>query len=106
MPSRFEPCGLGQRIALRYGTLPVVRATGGLADTVRDLDDDPEGGNGFVFRDYSVAAFCQALGRALRHYRDDSRWEQWVARAMREDVSFEAPAGRYLGVYERVMKER
>ena len=106
MPSRFEPCGLGQRIALRYGTLPVVRATGGLADTVRDLDDDPKGGNGFVFRDYSVAAFCQALGRALRHYRDDSRWEQWVARAMREDVSFEAPAGRYLGVYERVMKER
>src|SRR5439155_109306 len=63
MPSRFEPCGLGQLISLRYGTIPVVRAVGGLADTVRDLDTDPRRGNGFSFATYDPAAFADAVER-------------------------------------------
>ena len=74
MPSRYEPCGLGQMIALRYGTLPVVRATGGLADTIRDLDGDPDGGNGFSFDEYSAAALIVTVRRALRHYDDEKKW--------------------------------
>ena len=63
MPSRFEPCGLGQLISFRYGTIPVVHAVGGLAETVRDADADPKNGNGFSFSSYEAGAFSAALGR-------------------------------------------
>src|SRR2546430_15474108 len=68
MPSRFEPCGLGQLISLRYGTIPVVRAVGGLANTVRDIDGDARG-NGFSFIKYEAAGVADAIERALRRYR-------------------------------------
>jgi starch synthase len=101
MPSRFEPCGLGQLISLRYGTIPVVRAVGGLADTVRDLDDRPRDGNGFSFRQYDRTAFSGALARALRAFRrDGDRWNELRGRAMHEDHSWTASATQYLDVYK------
>jgi starch synthase len=103
MPSRYEPCGLGQLIALRYGTLPVVRATGGLADTIRDLDADPETGNGFSFVEYSAAALTAAVSRAIRYYGDEKRWTRWVRRAMRQDFSWNRSAADYARVYERAI---
>ena len=70
MPSRFEPCGLGQLISFRYGAIPVVHEVGGLAETVRDLGRDPTGGNGFSFAEYSPAAFDDAIARAMRALGD------------------------------------
>ena len=99
MPSRFEPCGLGQLISLRYGTIPVVRAVGGLATTVRDVDADPRG-NGFSFVKYEAAAFSDAIGRALHRYKADGQpWQQLRARAMREDHSWTASAKKYVDMY-------
>ncbi|HSW95096.1 MAG TPA: glycogen/starch synthase [Patescibacteria group bacterium] len=105
MPSRFEPCGLGQLISLRYGTIPVVRAVGGLADTVRDLDEHPRDGNGFSFRQYDRTAFSGALARALRAYgRDGDLWNELRGRAMREDHSWTASAKQYVDVYRLAQK--
>lgn len=104
MPSRYEPCGLGQMIALRYGTLPVVRATGGLADSIVDLDADPERGNGFAFRDFSARVLLETLERALRHYEDETAWTKWVRRAMREDFSWKRSAAEYVEVYEQAVR--
>jgi starch synthase len=105
MPSRFEPCGLGQLISLRYGTIPVVRAVGGLADTVRDLDEHPRDGNGFSFIQYDRTAFSGALARALRAYRrDGDLWNELRARAMREDHSWTASAKQYVDVYRLAQK--
>ena len=107
MPSRFEPCGLGQLISLRYGTIPVVRAVGGLATTVRDVDRDARRGNGFAFKPYEAAAFADALQRALHRYRADG--EPWMAlrvRAMREDHSWTASAKRYVEMYSAASKAR
>jgi starch synthase len=105
MPSRFEPCGLGQLISLRYGTIPVVRAVGGLADTVRDLDEHPRDGNGFSFTQYDRTAFSGALARALRAYRrDGDLWNELRGRAMREDHSWTASAKQYVDVYRLAQK--
>src|SRR5205814_1637172 len=82
MPSAFEPGGLGQLIALRYGTLPIVHATGGLADTVTDLYADPDHGNGISFTQYTPSALLDALHRALRLYAEQARWPDLVARAV------------------------
>jgi starch synthase len=100
MPSRFEPCGLGQLISLRYGTIPVVRAVGGLADTVRDVDEHPRDGNGFAFSQYDRTAFSGALARALRAFRrDGDQWNELRGRAMHEDHSWTASARQYLDLY-------
>ena len=105
MPSRFEPCGLGQLISLRYGTIPVVRAVGGLADTVRDLDEHPRDGNGFSFTQYDRTSFSGALARALRGLRrGDDVWAALRTRAMREDHSWNASASRYLDLYTAAQK--
>ena len=106
MPSRFEPCGLGQLISLRYGTIPVVRAVGGLADTVHDLDLHPRDGNGFSFTQYDRAAFSGALARALRALRrGGDAWSALRTRAMREDHSWGGSAKAYVDVY-RLAQER
>ncbi len=101
MPSRFEPCGLGQMIAMRYGTIPVVRATGGLADTVRDVGHDPERGNGYAFGEFAADAFRGALDRALAGFSARPRFERLVGRAMREDFSWTRSARDYLDLYAR-----
>jgi starch synthase len=100
MPSRFEPCGLGQLIALRYGTVPVVRATGGLRDTIEDWVPSSGTGNGFEFEPYRVQALLGALRRALSVYEDESAWRRLQLNGMRTDVSWEQPARRYAELYE------
>lgn len=100
MPSRFEPSGQGQMIALRYGTVPVVRATGGLADTVRDADATADG-NGFTFGPAEPTALVDACGRAMTAFTDESRWRSIQARGMVTDFSWRGPAQRYLELYRR-----
>jgi len=97
MPSRYEPCGLSQIYSLRYGTVPVVRATGGLDDTI---DED----TGFKFRDYSGDALLEALGLALEAYRDRVHWAAMMRRGMRKDFSWGAVAGEYLALYRRLLE--
>ncbi len=104
MPSAFEPGGLGQLIALRYGTLPIVHATGGLADTVIDLDAEPATGNGLSFTPYTSAALLDALQRALRLYNDRARWPDPVVRAMEYDSRWSASASAYSQLYQRVLR--
>jgi len=104
MPSRFEPCGLNQMYSLRYGTVPVVRAVGGLQDTVEDYDGWNRG-TGFKFRDYQPAAFLLAVRRALEVHRDRRAWRGLVARGMAEDFSWERSAASYEALY-RTLAER
>jgi starch synthase len=96
MPSRYEPCGLGQLIALRYGSIPIVRATGGLNDTVREGYD----GNGFRFHPYTPQHLADAIGRCLTCFRDTSGWPILRERGMREDHSWFASAQEYAALYE------
>jgi starch synthase len=104
MPSRFEPCGQGQLIAMRYGTPPVVRASGGLADTVVDADVDPAGGTGFVFGPADPEALSGAVRRALEAFADPPRFAGIQAQGMAVDHSWRAPARRYQSAYERVRR--
>ena len=104
MPSRFEPCGLGQLISLRYGTVPVVRSTGGLADTVADYQTATGRGTGVVFRGYDATALAVALGRALELYRQPDRWRAIQLQGMRQDVSWSASARRYVEAYEDAVR--
>jgi starch synthase len=105
MPSLFEPCGLGQLIALKYGAIPVVRKTGGLADTIIDYDEDKERGNGFVFERPTSAALERAIQRALCVYREKKVWKKLVKRTMREDHSWERSAKEYLQLYRKALAE-
>ncbi len=102
MPSAFEPGGIGQLIALRYGTLPIVHATGGLADTVTDLDAQPATGNGISFTDYTAVALLDALRRALRHYADRNHWSTLMVRAMAYDSRWSGSAISYSHLYTRL----
>ncbi|HET7754493.1 MAG TPA: glycogen synthase GlgA [Anaeromyxobacteraceae bacterium] len=102
MPSRFEPCGLNQMYSLRYGTVPVVRAVGGLEDTVEDFDGHQRG-TGFKFADYHPAAMMTALRRALDVYRDNRAWRGIVERGMVLDFSWDASAARYEELFERLL---
>ena len=97
MPSSFEPCGISQMIAMRYGGLPVVRSTGGLVDTVPDVSQ--EGGVGYRFDAYDKGAMLHAVARALRGYQDRRRWQHTVQRAMSRDFSWNTSARRYAEVY-------
>ncbi len=103
MPSKYEPCGLGQLISLRYGTIPVVRRTGGLADTIRERG--PEG-NGFVFFDYSADSLLAAVGRAVAAHEDEARWRQLMANAFACDFSWDRAAANYVRLYERVRRAK
>jgi starch synthase len=100
MPSRYEPCGLNQMYSLRYGTVPVVRATGGLADTVIDVDEDPRRGNGFVFRAPLAVELVKTVRRAVRLFRDGPAWHALMLRGMGTDFSWTTPARQYVKVYE------
>ncbi|MEM4658173.1 MAG: glycogen synthase GlgA [Candidatus Methanosuratincola sp.] len=104
MPSRFEPCGIGEMIALRYGSIPVVRATGGLKDTVRDHTRNPESSNGFVFRDFSKESLIDALARAALTYGDKDEWCGLMRRAMRDDYSWRRSSRKYLDLYNSLLK--
>lgn len=95
MPSRYEPCGLSQMFSLRYGTVPLVRATGGLEDTV---DDE----TGFKFRDYTGAALLEAVRAALAAFQDRQQWTAMVRRGMAKDFSWKASAAQYAALYRRL----
>jgi starch synthase len=103
MPSRFEPCGLNQQYSLTYGTVPVVRATGGLRDTIFDVGTDKRRGNGFSFEAYTADEMLAALGRAVSLYRDDPRgWHDVVQRGMSQDLTWENSAKAYRDLYRKL----
>jgi starch synthase len=103
MPSRFEPCGLNQMYSLRYGTVPIVRAVGGLADTVREIPVDGDPPNGFVFHDYRPDALLAAIRRALNTFADRHRWLALQTAGMAEDHSWDRSAREYVKIYDRVL---
>lgn len=103
MPSRYEPCGLGQLIALRYGAIPIARRTGGLADTIRDYDSRTGHGTGFLFETYSADALIAAVKRTLAVYRSPERFQGVIQDAMTENHSWERAAGRYLMLYRKAV---
>ena len=103
MPSRFEPCGLNQMYSQRYGTVPVVRRTGGLADTVKPWDPARDGGTGIVFDHFNATAMRWALDTLLRAWRDREAWLGLVRRGMAEDFSWERRVGEYVDLYGRLL---
>ncbi len=106
MPSKYEPCGLNQMYSLQYGTLPIVRATGGLADTVIDLDEKPKTGNGFVFQNYKGADMHKAVKRAVTAFKNRDSWTAAMHRAMKTDFSWNASAQRYIDLYANLLKKK
>ncbi len=106
MPSRYEPCGLGQMIALRYGTIPVVRKTGGLADTIEEFDPSTGSGNGFLFERFQPAEFLDAVKRAHRCYEDQEIWNGLVKKAAGTCFSWEGSAEKYMELYRKAKEKR
>lgn len=105
MPSRYEPCGLNQMFGLRYGTLPIVRKTGGLADSVEMVDGEGNG-TGFVFERFGPTALRWALDTALDYHADRAAWDRVVDNAMARDFSWEVQARRYVELYDWLARER
>jgi starch synthase len=105
MPSRYEPCGLNQMYSLKYGTIPIVRATGGLDDTIREFNPETEQGNGFKFAEYSSAALIEEVKKALTAYQNKRLWQKLVKKAMKEDFSWKKSALKYAELYDRVLSK-
>ncbi len=103
MPSRYEPCGLNQMYSLIYGTVPVVRETGGLADTVINYDEKTGAGNGFVFKKYSSSAFIKELRRAVDVFQDKKIWNKIMKAGMKSDFSWTSSAKKYVELYKTVL---
>lgn len=103
MPSRYEPCGLNQIYSLRYGTIPIVSQTGGLADTVVDAADSRRG-TGFHFQPASSPALLQAVQRALALYARPKRWQTLQRRGMKQDYSWQQSARDYLDLYKGILR--
>ncbi|RME22854.1 MAG: glycogen synthase GlgA, partial [Candidatus Zixiibacteriota bacterium] len=103
MPSRYEPCGLNQMYSLKYGTVPVVRKVGGLADTVVDVDDPSGEGNGFVFDDYSAEAMIAALQRAIDRFARRREWMRLMKVGMTQDFSWDRSAREYGALYDSLV---
>ncbi|MFC1477700.1 glycogen synthase GlgA, partial [candidate division KSB1 bacterium] len=104
MPSRYEPCGLNQMFSLKYGTVPVVRKTGGLADTIHEFDPETGKGNGFIFNDYDSRELLNAIKRALKIYKDQKSWTRIMKNGMKQDFSWMAAAKKYYKLYEKILK--
>jgi len=104
MPSRYEPCGLNQMYSLNYGTVAIVRKTGGLADTVIDYDENKVSGNGFSFDAFEPTELLSAIKRALNLYEQKDKWNEIMKRGMQEDFSWAHSAREYLRVYEKAKK--
>jgi len=105
MPSRYEPCGLNQIYSLKYGTVPVVRATGGLDDTIADYNEKDGRGNGFKFSEYSAQEFLHSIKRALKIYADKTKWARLVKNCMANDFSWEQSARQYMELYGKALKK-
>jgi starch synthase len=106
MPSSYEPCGLNQMYSLRYGTIPIVHATGGLDDSVVDVQREPLLGTGFKFYRYEAAAFVEAIQAALQLYENKPKWIELQRRAMAWDFSWKRSAEHYLDVYRKVLSSK
>lgn len=106
MPSRYEPCGLGQLLAMRYGSIPIVRSTGGLADTVQNVDPASGQGQGFVFGAYNAYELYGAIMRALEYYHNPPVWAQLIRQAMAMDYGWEGPAQRYVELYHLAIQRK
>ncbi len=106
IPSFYEPCGLTAMYGLKYGAIPIARATGGLFEIVQDIDPTTGGGNGFLFFDSSPEAFWDAIVRAKKHFQDREAWRQLLDRAMHVDFSWPQAAQRYEAVFQRLLKPR
>ena len=109
MPSRFEPCGLTQLYALRYGTLPLVRRVGGLADTVVDATSvslAEDSATGFAFDDASPQALVSTIGRAATLFREPKTWLRMMRRAMTRDFSWESAARQYVALYRELQPDK
>lgn len=107
MPSRYEPCGLNQLYSLRYGTIPIVRSTGGLADTITDVRSAPVSkgkANGFSFKDYNADLLFATIIRAMDLFKDKTQWTNLMTNGMSQDWSLERSAKEYLALYERAVK--
>jgi len=103
MPSRYEPCGLGQLISFKYGTVPVVRATGGLADTVSEFDKKTGRGDGFTFEEYSSQALHAAVRRGVEVYGMDDIWHKLRTKVMGYDYSWNTSAKKYVSLYKKAL---
>jgi len=105
MPSHYEPCGLGQLISYKYGTIPIVRKTGGLADTVHEFQEKSGRGDGFVFKDYTSAALLQAVKRAIETYKNKKVWRSLMEKVMHYDYSWTNSARKYVELYKRALSK-
>ena len=106
MPSRYEPCGLGQLIAMRYGSVPIGRRTGGLRDSIFDLDEHPESPTGFLFDEFSSPGFAGAFERAALAFRDPETWRRLQTAGMSHDFSWNASAKHYVDIYVAALRSR
>jgi starch synthase len=105
MPSRYEPCGLNQLYSLKYGTVPVVRKTGGLADTIENYDPKTGRGTGFVFKNYDASELLDAIKLALELYEDKPSWIGLMKNGMEKDFSWNASAKRYVELYRKAIQK-
>jgi len=103
MPSKYEPCGLNQMYSLKYGTVPVVRETGGLADTVIKYDEKSGEGNGFMFSKYDSKDFLTEIKRALKIYKDKKAWFKIMRAGMKQDFSWTSSAKKYVELYKTIL---
>lgn len=106
MPSRYEPCGLGQLISMRYGAVPIGRRTGGLADTILDPDEHPDTATGFLFDEFSSVAFAAAFERAVQVFREPEAWRRLQQNGMSRDYSWRASANHYLEAYVAALRAK
>lgn len=106
MPSKYEPCGLSQMMSLRYGTVPIVRATGGLEDTVTEFNPGTLKGNGFKFKAYTEIAFFRKIQNALSLFKEKKKWRALMRNGMEGDYSWDASAEKYLKLYRMIYKKR
>lgn len=105
MPSKYEPCGLGQMVAMKYGTIPIARETGGLADTIHDFDHLLSKGTGFLFTDYTPSAFIEAVKRAICVFTDNKKMRKMISDSMKSDFSWKSSAEKYLRLYRKISKK-
>jgi starch synthase len=103
IPSQYEPCGLTQMYALKYGTVPLVRATGGLDDTIVPFDPLTGEGNGFKFEPYEADAFLETVQSAVALFKDSKTWKRLMANGMSEDFSWDRSARMYLDLYQSIL---
>jgi starch synthase len=106
MPSKYEPCGLNQIYSMKYGTIPVVRATGGLDDTITQYDPASKKGNGFKFTRYEAKEFLNTIRMAIRFYSQPEHWKQLIRNAMTADFSWNRSAEAYLQLYQKALEKK